>query len=153
MEVKIVAESSEKTKFQNNVNKEVDFEICTPGHTSVEPLGGRELKGRTRASRRQEAKRRMGKPGSQRNEVDPMVDHCTNISAATVITEYSSIPKRYDDRIADSRVTCHSTFCAQGGRNGEAVTIASKETASDTQMPSLVCNLENCAVPSKAGNS
>ena len=36
-EVKIVAESSEKTKFQNN-----NFEIYTPGHASVEhPDGGK----------------------------------------------------------------------------------------------------------------
>ena len=149
-EIKIVAESFEKTRFQNNANEEVLFEIYTQEHTDVD---GRRLKRRRRASRRREANRTIGKLGSQRNEVDTMVDYCTDISAAVVISECRSILKRDDMQIIDSRATCHSTFCAQGGRNGETVTAVSKGTASDKQMPNLVYDLENCAIPSKAGNS
>ena len=80
-EVKIAAESSEKTKFWNNANERAN-------------VGGRKLKGRRQTSRRQEAKRKMGKPERQRNEVNTMVDYCTDISAAAVISECSSILKR-----------------------------------------------------------
>ena len=76
---------------------------------------------------------------------------CT--SEIAVIPECSSILKRDDSRITDSRATCHSTFCAQRGRNGEAVTAASKAIAGDKQMPSLLLDLKNCPLPSKEGKS
>ena len=83
----------------------------------------------------------------QTKEVKTTVDCCTNFSAAAIILECSSIPKRGDICIDDSEATYHSTFCAQGGRNGESVTVASRGTASD------VCDLKNCAIPSMVGNS
>ena len=65
---KIVAESSEITKFQNNANEEVDIEIYTPGHTS---MGGRKLKERRWASRRWEVKMTIGKSGNKRKKSRP----------------------------------------------------------------------------------
>ena len=139
-EVKIVAENSKKTKFRNNANENTN-------------MGSRKSKGRRRASRRQEAKRTMWKLRRQRNEVDTMVDYRTNTSAVAVIPECSSILERDDIQIADSRATCHSIFYAQGGRNGEPVTVTSKAMAGDKQMPSLLFDLKNCPFLSKEGNS
>ena len=68
-------ESSEKAKFQSNANEEVDFKIYTPERDN---LCGRKLKRKRRSSRRREAKRTMRKSGNQRNEVDTMVEYCTD---------------------------------------------------------------------------
>ena len=74
-------------------------------------------------------------------------------SANAVIPECSSILKWDDIFGLSTPEPSDSTFCAQGDRNGKAVTVASKVIAGDKQMSSLVFDLKNCTILSKKGDS
>ena len=88
----------------------------------------------------------------QRHNLKATVDPYSNYSLAAAISERNSILKRNDVWIADSGATCHSTFCAQGGRNGKAAVVASQGTSGDEQIPSQVIDLEGCVILSKEGD-
>ena len=116
----------------------------------------RHLKGRFACGiegERTRKKEHVEKIGGSRSIKNKKMLDCYNFSLAAAIPECSDILKRNDIWIADSGATCHSTFCARGGRNGKAAIIASRGITGDEQFPSQVFDLENCTILSKEGNS